>query len=248
MAISGLLGQQNLQRLDLHFFPDNELYAASPSRVEIELSNLHCWLPAFLIQVSLADGQVLFPLLPAGEKQRRTLSLSLPARGYHPLPVPRISSRFPINFFIRSKGFQIEQQLLVFPRPLPGELPAGDGKSHPARLNHHPQPGIDGELRSIDAYREGDPLKAIHWKLSARHEDLVVKRLNRLGAPSLMLDLAKIPGSDEEKLSRCTYLVNHFLAKQQAVGLSLPDRTYPPALGAAQRYKLLTELALYGRR
>lgn len=248
MAVSGLLGQQNLQRLEVRVSPGHEIYAASPSPVEVELINQRHWLPAFLICVEVADGQVLFPLVPAGEKQRQTLLLTFPERGCQPLPETGITSRFPINFFIRSRGFQLERQLLVYPKPLRATLPGGAGGKRQARRDDLPQPGIDGELRSIDSYRGGEPLKSIHWKLSARHDDYKVKRLNRLGAPSLLLDFSEIPGTVEEKLSRCTYLINHCFRQQRAVGLLLPARKFPPAQGAAQRHKLLAELALYGRR
>ncbi len=247
MAISGLLGQQNLQRLEVRFFPANELYAATASAVEVELLNRRKWLPAFLICVETDSTAAQFPVLAATVKQRRKISLTLPLRGYQSLPTVRITSRFPINFFVRSRHLQLEQQVLVFPRPLAGDLPAGATESRQNRQEDLAQMGADGGLRSIDNYREGDPLKSIHWKHSARHEDYKVKRLHRLGAPSLLLDFAELPGSVEEKLSRCTYLINHHARQQQAIGLRLPERSFSPAIGSAHRHKLLTELALYDR-
>ncbi len=248
MAISGLLGQQNLLRLEIRLRQSAEFFAGVPTPMTIELINRRRWLPAFLIQIEGGERSLLFPLVPCQRQRSQTLSVAFTNRGFQSMPPLRISSRFPINFFIRFRRMPSQQQLLVFPQPLPAQLPVGEGGSRQQRQMSLPQPGSGGELSSIDNYRDGDPLKAIHWKLSARHDEYKVKRLQRLGAPAVLLDLNEIPGDLEEKLSRCTYLVTQQFRQQRPVGLLLGQRKLFPALGTAQRHKLLTELALYGRR
>ncbi len=245
MAVSGLLGQQNILRLEVRYRPDQEIYASSPARVELEIVNCRRWLPAFLLQLKMGEGECLVPVLPAGQKSQQRLSLSYDQRGYQALPDIWISSRFPINFFVRSRRLQVAQQVLVFPQPLTATVPTGAANSRQQPRASLPQPGIDGELRSIDNYRDGDPLKSIHWKLSARQDDYKVKRLQRLGAPAQLIDLAQLPGGLEERLSRCTFLINQLCRQQQAVGLQLGQERLPPALGGRHRHKLLTRLALY---
>lgn len=248
MAVSGLLGQQNLLRLEVSIFPVADLFAGNPTPVAVELHNRRRWLPAFLIRVELAEGATLFPLLAAGRSQRQNLTLTLSERGYFALPPVHIVSCFPINFFVRSRIQEQEQQLLVFPQPLVVRLPAGAGDGCHARREDLPQPGIDGELRNIDSYRDSDPIKSIHWKLSARHDEYKVKRQHRLGAPSLLLDLDEFRGPLEERLSHCAFLVDQYGRQQRSVGLRLGKQLFAPGHGTAHRYKLLTELALYGRR
>ena len=248
MAVSGLLGQQNLRRLQLRVVPGGEFYADSPAPAAIELSNRRRWLPAFLIQVEVAGTEVVFPVLAAGEKQRQGLTLTLPERGLQRVPPMRLSSRFPVNFFIRYQNLASADEFLVFPRPIPAEMPGGAGEARRSRPYSQGQPGSDGELRQIDSYRPGDPVKAIHWKLSARHQDLKVKRLGQSGAPTVIVNFSAMPGDFEERLGRCTYLIDHLLRRQHAVGLALPARRYPPAHGTAHRASLLRALALYDQR
>ena len=248
MVVSGLLGQQNLQRLELRFPPGYELYAATDSLIEIELYNRRRWLPAFLIQIECGGEAVLVPLLATGNKVSRRLILNMPQRGLQSPDLVRLTSCFPINFFIRSRTLQLNQQLLVFPRPLKFALPVGEGESRQVMRTDLPLPGIDGEIRSIDDYRVGDPLKSIHWKLSAKSSGFKSKRQQRLGSPSLHLDLATIPGLQEEKLSRCTYLINFYSRRQRAIALRLGQKSYPAAIGKAHRLKLLAELARYDQR
>jgi len=248
MAVSGVLGQQNLQRLEVRFLPGYELYAATNSSVAVELHNQRRWLPAFLIQLELADSNTLFPLLATGHKAQQRLTLRIPQRGLQQPPLIKLTSCFPINFFVRSRIIRSTQQLLVFPQPMKSEFPSGTDNGRQTRRDELPLPGVDGEIRGIDDYRAGDPLKAIHWKLSARHQGFKSKRLNQLGSPSLLLDLQHLPGNPEEKLSRCTYLINQYSRQQRAVGLRLNQQLLPPAPGGVQRQKLLTALALYDQR
>ena len=248
MAISGLLGQQNLQKLSVKVLSTDDLFAGLPGRIEVELTNQRRWLPAFLISITVGPGTTLVPILAAGQRQRQGLTLIMPERGHRPLPPIWIHSCFPINFFIRSRLLPGTRQLLVFPHPISTTLPSGTNNNERARQLELSQPGIDGELRSIDAYRESDPLKSIHWKLSARHDDFRVKRQNQLGAPSLLLNLNDFSGTQEERLGLCTYLVNSLISQQRAVGLQIDQHVVQPSSGRQQRLKLLTELALYGRR
>ena len=248
MTLSGVLGQQNLQRLELRFRPGYELYATIPSSLEIELCNQRRWLPAFLLRLEISGEIMFFPLLAAGHKLPQRLLLSMPMRGTQPFPPDRVTSCFPINFFIRSRTLHTTQQLLVFPCPLKSALPTGEGVGKQTRQNELPVPGSDGEMRSIDDYRPGDPLKSIHWKLSARHAGFKSKRQTRLGSPALQLDLQALPGSFEERLRRCTYLINYSCRQNRPVGLRLDNKRFPAALGSSHRLKLLAELARYDQR
>jgi hypothetical protein len=75
-----------------------------------------------------------------------------------------------------------------------------------------------------------------------------VKRLNRLGEPSLLLNFETFSGDLESRLGQCTFLINQLIRLQRAVGLQLGEHKFLPETGRNHRLKLLTELALYGRR
>jgi len=248
MAVSGLLGQRNLLRLDVRCRLQSEAYAGFPAQYLLEIVNQRRRLPAFLLQARIGSTTLLFPLIPFGESCQQILVLTFSQRGLQPLPEIYLSSCFPINFFVRSRRVPHNQQVLVFPRPLKSILPSGTGQKRQARQEDLFLPGIDGELRSVDNYLDGDPLKAIHWKHSARQEESYkVKRLNRLGLPAQLINIENLPGAIEEKLSRCTYLVNRLSRSQRAVGLRIEQKLIPPAVGNSHRCRLLTELARYGQ-
>jgi uncharacterized protein (DUF58 family) len=86
----------------------------------------------------------------------------------------------------------------------------------------------------------------IHWKLSARVDDLLVKEFGRQSVPPLVIDPDKLAGATgEERISQAAWLVRHKVC-ERPVGLCLGGRTIPPASGRSHGALLLKELALYG--
>jgi len=100
-------------------------------------------------------------------------------------------------------------------------------------------------LQSIADYHRQVPLRAVHWKLSARHQDLKIKQLSSSGAEPVVIDLAELSGNLEARLSQACYLVRELLRRQRPVGLKLGGRTIAAECGRRQRLRLLTELAGY---
>lgn len=87
----------------------------------------------------------------------------------------------------------------------------------------------------------------IHWKLSARHNDLLVKGFGRSVAAPLLIDLDLMTGQGvEERLSRAAWLVQRWV-RERPVGIFLGERVLPPGIGSQHGLMLLKELALYDR-
>jgi len=248
MAVSGVLGKWNLARVEVRCVPPPELYDGLPTLLGIELRNRRRWLPIYFMEVLVAGQAVLFPLVEPGRARRRQLSLTLHGRGWQALPQLTVRSRFPINFFIRSLGLPPERELLVFPAPLPcpgSDLPAPAGRRG-SRQNW--LRGQEGDISRIGDYLGGEPLKLIHWKLSARHDQLKVKELSAAASTPVVLDLATLPGSSTEQRLRCaTFLVIRLLRAGRPVGLRLDQRLLAAGTGRAHKQLLLKALALYGQ-
>lgn len=249
MAMTGLCGHRNLAGLRFKVLPAQELFAQTPGRIRLQVENHHRYLPRFLLKLTMDTGMdmatSLLPAITAGGAEVVSMSVTLPQRGRQTLPSVSVQSGFPVNFFIRSCVFELHQQVLVFPAPLPAELPASDAIHQQVIQIHASLAGGDGDLRNVDAYHPGDSLKAIHWKLSARHQELKTRRFHQQAAPSVILDPERLAGSLEERLGRCTYLVETLSRQGRVVGLRLKDRQIPPGSGRQHRLQLLGALALY---
>jgi uncharacterized protein (DUF58 family) len=191
---------------------------------------------------------VLFPLVEPGRGERKSLLVALHGRGYQPLPALRVQSRFPVNFFVRWMTVAVTEPVLVFPapRPCPAAAQADPTGRHGTLPNR--RRGLEGEISRIGDYRGGEPLKLIHWKLSARHDQLKVKDLSTLAYTPVVIDLADLPVSPPEERLRCAcWLVGQLLRAGRPVGLRVGETVIAPACGRAHKLRLLKALALYGR-
>jgi len=245
MAVSGWLGQQNLRRLEVEFHFPREVFATQPTLVGVRLYNRRARLPAFLIRLNLGAENPLFPWVAAGAWGEGSLTLSWPQRGTHQLEDLWLESCYPINFFVRSLRVSINQELLVFPLPQGEKMSAAKGEEGQAFLPSSRKRGDSSDLRSVQDYRGGEPLKSIHWKLSARHDSYKVKLHEGFSARPLMIDLDQLQGSLEQRISQAASLVVEQLRRQQPVGLQLGRERIPPRLGGGQRRRLLSKLAVY---
>ena len=247
MAISGILGKWNLSKIRISCTPPEEVYDGLPTLFSINLENNRRWLPIFLMEVALGEQVVLFPLVDPGQSRSKSLEAVLNGRGQQLLATATVRSRFPINFFIRSLVVPIDRQVTVFPRPLPcNDLHQPD--SGGTRGAHaHWMKGQEGDVSHISDYRGGEPLKLIHWKLSARHDRLKVKELSSSSHTPVTIDLDAIPGTGlEQRLSYCTYLVTRLLRSGRPVGLKSAAMEIPPGATRQHKLMLLKTLALYG--
>lgn len=248
MSVTGMAGMFNLKGLTPQLLPPEEVFAGSPAMFRLKLHNAKKYFPSFLIRLQCQGGKsVNIPLVPAGETVFTTMELSFPQRGETRVASIIISSPFPVNFFTRYWTINLDTSLIIFPSLMPGV--AGGDSQGTERLGSNAQlaRGLDGELERIYGYSGCEPLRMIHWKLSARSDELLVKEFGRQAMHPLIIDTEKQPGRTlEERISRSAWLVKRWVLLRP-VGLKLAGRTIPAGAGHSQSIRLLTELALHDR-
>lgn len=247
MTVSGILGRWNLAGLGVHIEVPDEIYDGVETLLTIRLENRRSFLPAFLIEVVLPAGRATFTLVERRGSASETLVAVFHGRGLHTLDRAQARSIFPINFFVRSFPVPVDRSLTVFPAPHLCR-PAGEaGRKAAGGELPVSRKGYEGEISRISDYRGGEPLKLIHWKLSARQGVLKVKELSAAARPPVTIELDLLPGGLEERLRCAAYLVTSYLRENRPVGLRLGGRTLPPAVGRAHKLRLLAELAGHGQ-
>ena len=248
MSITGLAGMINLKGLTPELLPPSEMFAGSASAFRLRLHNEKQRLPSFLIRVECENGQgVTLPVVPHRSAIETAVSLTFPQRGFAKIGTIRISSPFPVNFFTRFWSFSMNEEFIVYPRLMQG-VAVGDGTEtrQIGSITRHDR-GQDGELERIAGYSGREPLRMIHWKLSARVDELLVKEFGHQSASPLMIDPEKLAGNTlEERISQAAWLVR-LKVHERPVGLCLDGRKIAPASGRSHGAVLLKELALYGR-
>ena len=247
MSITGLAGMYNIKKLDPYIIPPGEIFAETPAPFRLCVRNNKRYLPSFLISLKCQSGQsVIIPIIQPNSSCEGNVILTLGHRGIVPVGLITISSTFPVGFFTRYWTFNVGTLLTVFPVLIAGSYTDASEKAPLAGTVLRRERGIEGELEQIYPYSGVDPLRSIHWKLSARSNDLLVKGFGSQSAKPLLIDVAGLPGQGlEERISRAAWLVWR-LVRERPVGLVLGDRSIPAELGKQHGLMLLTELALYG--
>lgn len=246
MAVSGLAGWLNLRGLQVvPVFPD-ELYDGAQSLITVQVENRKKRLPSFLVRVHLSKLSVTFPVVAAGETVHEVSTVCLAGRGRKMVSAVRVSSPYPINFFVRWRTVPATGRYVVFPAPR--RCPGGVGSDRSVARGEamSARRGTDGDLATIREYTGSEPMKLIHWRHSARHTGLKVKDLTAQTAVPLTVNVQELPGSLEERLSYAVYLVNDAIRAGRPVGLQLGASTIAPDCSRSHRLRLLEELATYG--
>ncbi|WJN57463.1 hypothetical protein OH686_01860 [Pseudomonas sp. SO81] len=182
---------------------------------------------------------------------QRECELSLPAlrRGWLRPERMRVESHFPLGILVAWSWVDLDQAVLVYPRPLEGDLPlavGGDADEEDEGRKAAGQ-GAD-DYQGLRSYQPGDSKRRLHWKAFSRGQGLLVKDFAALAGRDLCLDFQALGGDAEERLSRLCYWVLQLDGRQQPYGLRLPAVELAPDFGEAHREACLRALALYGER
>jgi uncharacterized protein (DUF58 family) len=248
MSVSGILGWLNIRGGELFVDLPGEIYCGLETLVTVRLVNRRLHLPLFLVRVKLLGAEVDFDMVDCAGEGKRSFLCTFRERGEHVVTSGDLSSPFPINFFVRSRRAPVECRFLVFPYPIRSEIagsrekPGIDGDSTVTAK------GYEGDVAKITDYSRADPLRLIHWRLSAKYGELKIKELTANAQAPVIIDIESLPGRNpEENLSRAAYLVNRLIRSNRPVGLKLGGRKIDPAVSRIHRLRLLSELALHGK-
>lgn len=186
--------------------------------------------------------------VPANGLSVCELSLEAKQRGWLRPGRIRVESRFPLGILLSWSWLDLDQALLVYPRPLPADLPAalGAGADEEDEGARSRGPGSD-DFQGLRSYQPGDSKQRLHWKAYSRGQGLLVKDFAALAGRDIYLDFSQLGGDVETRLSMLCHWVLQLSAAGQPFALRLPGLELPLASGAAQREACLRALALFGQ-
>lgn len=186
--------------------------------------------------------------IPASGSREVRIAVATRLRGRLPCPRLRVETRFPFGLWQAWSYYTPPLTAIVYPAPerdapaLP--IVAGAGAEQETGLV------VSGdEFAGVRPYQAGDPLKRVAWRLAARSDDLSVKLFEAYARGEVILDLERVDAALdlEQRLSRLCRWVLMAEAEQVRYALSLAGVKIDLGLGAEQRERCLTALALYGR-
>ncbi len=246
MFLAGVFGKKNIEALDVILEFPEEIYCGKETFIKVKIFNKKRFFPGFLIKIDLKDFNVSV-LFPYFEKEETAIVQIKPKkRGLNYIKDIYLSSVFPFNFFVRFKKINKIFSFIAFPKPKKCKYFIYQDEKNKEGQKELEKYGFEGEILFIKDYTEGTPIKYIHWKASAKTQDLKVKQLSQSANQPIIIHFEKIPIPDiEEKLSCITFLILEYIKKNIPIGLKIKNKFYKPEISFKQKIKLLTELALY---
>jgi len=261
IAVSGVLSEITMKKIRVEISGPPEIYACAPAPLFLRVGNHKARTPSFSLRLALlpeagqgglADREIYLFQLPAGGTVDKTLMMTAERRGRIEVSRCQLSTGFPFGFFIKRKILRVNWSATVFPAIHPVSLPA-------------PRDGLAGgeqrverygdEVTALREFRTGDPLRAIHWKSSAKTGALRVKEFSRQGPESftVQLNLADprtgVPAEPEiveRRVSRAASLIYHLIERGDDVRLHAGNYQSGFGQGPAHRATLMRYLAFAG--
>ncbi len=152
--------------------------------------------------------------------QSRTFPVDCGHCGVLTCQVTRVKALDFLGLFSFPAGVPGLAQTVVLPEPAPLEaLP--ELEHILAQAGARPGPGQEGEDYEVRGYRPGDPIRSIHWKLSSKYDELVVRERLKSDRPQVALSF-DLFGPPER--------LDQVLARLWTASLSLIQREIPHAL------------------
>ncbi len=242
MTVSGIVSRRNLRKIEFVVTPPPEIYKNKPAY--------------FMVKIRSKSGKK-FNIFVELEGVRRGLhvvekdeQLAIPVifkrRGVTKISSLKIFSSFPFSFFTREEIFKLNLEILVFPEIYDVSK----------RMNFFRERFYSGEVESkkignggdflgLRNYHEGDPVRLIHWKISAKNDELFTKVFSGLGLREIILTERDLTELDRERrIDELASLVFALLSEGYSVGVKMEKVDIAPDTGNLQKYKILRELAL----
>jgi len=251
IVVSGLLSEMSMRGLRLGLRVPDEVFAGRPAVFAVTVLNGKRRLPSYSLALAAPGRGVIVRYLPrlrAGEERLIAWEATFPTRGRERLPTLRVTTRFPFGLFAKSAPVALDADIIVYPalRPVPADAWR---RAHGSVLTSR-RPGRGHGLRNLREYRSGDDPRLIHWRLSAKRRELVVRELEEETALDACIVLIGTGARDaarrESALSDAASLARALLRAGAAVALTAPGIAIPGGRGREQERRVLTALALYG--
>ncbi|OAI54278.1 hypothetical protein AYO47_03170 [Planctomyces sp. SCGC AG-212-M04] len=210
-VINGGLIFAMLQRLTVSRDAPLRMMAGECVAVEVQLGNRKRLLPTWMMSVrdraetvdEVIEPEVLFVHIPRKGRQVSAYQLSLAVRGRATLGPVEVHSRFPLGIVDRGLQFDLPAQILVYPRigRLTHSWRRFTETSHTSSQSTRQSSHAADTFHTLREYHSGDDPRTIHWRTSARRNELMVRefRDQRDTPIVLLLDGWRAPGARERE-------------------------------------------------
>ena len=247
----------------------SEAFAGRAFRVRYLLQNRSRWMPAWMVRVedkicavdANLDALAICGagVVPAGKTVITPCDCVVQRRGKYRFGPVRILTSFPFALFTSSETVDLTEEVHVFPRILSlqprwrQKLRSRSGGVSTTALRSGP---VEGDFFGLREWRTGDSPKWIHWRTTARINELAVRQFEqqRRFDTCILVD-AYVADADPSDLVEsaislaATFLVNLVRAPSNRIVLAVAGRSSDTVIGGGsipgkrRMLKVLAEVA-----
>ncbi len=185
-----------------------------------------------------------------------TVTFVAGSRGEYPWRPPRLACGFPFGLWDARRPVEATAPLIVWPRTYP-VAPVCDARSglSSSGLAARDRAGNWGDPMGVRPYRRGDPLRRVHWGLTARHGQLIVCEVQSNTSPHIQIAVDVAPsahrgagpdGSREWSIRVAGSFAETWIKQGSTVDL-LIDRELIPSRGGSTSAQLALALDALAR-
>jgi len=185
-VLNGWMSFTMLRYIDVDRSLPPRVMAGEPSSVELTLRNRKSWLSIWVMTVHdqirhHADhlvADVLFLRVGPSSERSGHYRMLLNERGRYLFGPMQVNTRFPLGLVERGLNLAKTDTILVYPRV--GRLTPGWRNQLPSATELMQQAVSRGgpfndEFHKLREYRVGDDLRAVHWRTTARRNELMIR-------------------------------------------------------------------------
>jgi uncharacterized protein (DUF58 family) len=257
LTISVILSEVTLRSLNVSRLIPQNVFVGRSFLIKIKLQNQKVRFPSFSIEVEdildseRIDKKCYFLKIPAKKTQETAYKLQFKRRGRYSFRGFRVATKFPFALYRAWRVVEFPAEILVFPRIREVGSLAGIGKRQGEGIADRVA-GRGESLLGLREFREGDDLRDIHWKATARAGRMIVKEYDATATKHvhLLFDSA-LPTNDDtarEEMESAIEIVaslgQHYLSRGYSVELTTRSGHVQVGGGQQQLGRILTHLAL----
>jgi uncharacterized protein (DUF58 family) len=269
LIVSGLLSWVSLRNVEIKRLMSDHVVAGEPAEIQYLLTNKKLRWPCFAVRITevkassalaqVPDGYCLH--IPPGRTAVVTTRLLAERRGAITLSDIRLTCSFPFGFLNHAIHLNMPEQLVVYPRVgiLNRHLALRYREAIESGAMTSNVRGGNDEFYGLREYRSGDNIRSIHWRSTARTNQLMIREMAANAPPQVIVVLNLRSAANivniqdrsvqvERAIELAASLVCYGFLENFAVALAIAglDTETPPApqMGREARANLLRRLAI----
>jgi uncharacterized protein (DUF58 family) len=256
IIISGILSEQTLKKIEVLKLTNPVFFAGSSSSMLFRIMSRKKKLTTRSLETAVVfdENDIMIRAgfcmsLKPGMQKEVAMHVRFPRRGEYISPGLRLSTRFPFSFFRKSIFFQGNEKYLVYPAIISvNELEIN--KIATGNEDSFTGIGRGFEYFSVRESQPGDDPHAIHWKLTAKKERLMVREFQAMAERRVTVMILNFvydeTAEQYEKMehaisysaSACLFLLNN----GYSVGLKTLFEYIEPSGSTEQAFRILNLL------